>query len=73
MREFRRAYGTPVGLPASNWMLEIGALLMRTETELALKGRRVVPGRLLNAGFEFRFPEWREAAEDLIARSRRAG
>jgi uncharacterized protein (TIGR01777 family) len=70
MRALREAWGMPVGLPATRWMLEIGALAMRTETELVLKSRRVVPGRLLAAGFTFRFPEWPAAARDLVARWR---
>ena len=57
-----------VGLPATRWMLEVGAFFMRTETELVLKSRRVVPGRLLEAGFEFAFPEWEDAARDLVSR-----
>ena len=70
MRALRQAWGAPIGLPASNTMLEIGALLLRTETELILKSRRVVPGRLLQDGFVFRFPTWPEAAQDLCARWR---
>ena len=70
MRELRRAWGAPIGLPATAWMLEIGAWLMRTETELILKSRRVVPGLLLSRGFEFRYPRWREAAVDLCQRWR---
>src|SRR5262249_52914474 len=58
MAIFRRACGMPIGLPASRWMLELGAVFLRTETELILKSRRVIPGRLLEAGFTFRFPEW---------------
>ncbi len=65
MRVLRKAVGVPLGLPASNWMLEIGAILMRTETELILKSRRVVPARLLECGFTFRFPSWSDAARDL--------
>lgn len=57
-----------VGLPAAKWMLEIGATLMGTETELILKSRRVVPGRLLEAGFQFEFPTWPEAARNLTTR-----
>ena len=68
MRVLRHACGVPFGLPASKWMLEIGALLMRTETELILKSRRVVPTRLLNAGFTFAFPDWPAAARDLCER-----
>ena len=71
MRELRRAWGTRIGLPASKWMLEIGAFFMRTETELILKSQRVVPGRLLQHGFEFQFPHWRDAAADLCARYRK--
>jgi NAD dependent epimerase/dehydratase family enzyme len=67
MRALRKAWGMPVGLPAAKWMLEIGALAMRTETELVLKSRRVVPGRLLQEGFSFKFPDWPEAARDLCA------
>ena len=70
MRGLRQAAGVPFGLPATKWMLEIGALLMRTETELVLKSRRVVPGRLLAAGFEFEFPTWDAAAMELVARWR---
>lgn len=65
MRTLRQAYGAPFGLPATSWMLEIGAVLMRTETELILKSRRVVPGRLLEHGFTFSFPTWSVAARDL--------
>ena len=71
MRALRQAWGTRVGLPAAHWMLEAGAVLMRTETELVLKSRRVVPGRLLDAGFEFRHPTWPEAARDLCEQRRR--
>ena len=70
MRALRQAWGARIGLPANRWMLEIGAFFLRTETELILKSRRVVPGRLLEAGFEFRFPEWRAAAGDLCGRWR---
>ena len=65
MRVLREAYGAPFGLPAAKWMLEIGAVFMRTETELILKSRRVVPARLLEHGFTFRYPEWSRAARDL--------
>ncbi|MBK9168450.1 MAG: TIGR01777 family protein [Bryobacterales bacterium] len=70
MKHLRNAWGSPIGLPASKWMLEAGAILLRTETELILKSRRVVPGRLLEHGFEFAFPAWEEAAADLCRRYR---
>jgi uncharacterized protein (TIGR01777 family) len=65
MRALRQAWGIRVGLPATEWMLEIGALVLQTETELLLKSRRVVPARLLQSGFSFDFPSWSEAAQDL--------
>jgi uncharacterized protein len=68
MRELRRAWGMKFGLPVKKWMLEIGAFLMRTESELVLKSRRVVPARLLKHGFEFQFPFWLDAAEELCRR-----
>jgi uncharacterized protein len=70
MRALRHAWGRAFGLPATEWMLEIGAFFLRTETELILKSRRVVPGRLLQEGFSFRFPAWPEAARDLCRRWR---
>jgi uncharacterized protein len=65
MRSLRKAWGAPFGLPAINGMLEIGAFLLRTETELILKSRRVVPARLQKEGFTFEFANWSEAANDL--------
>jgi uncharacterized protein (TIGR01777 family) len=70
MAALRRAYGVPVGLPAADWMLEVGAFFLRTETELILKSRRVVPRRLVDAGFEFQVPDWSTAAADLVSRWR---
>ena len=67
MREFRGRYGPGFGLPAAKWMLELGAFALRTETELLLKSRRVVPGRLLEAGYRFQFPELGSALDDLAA------
>lgn len=64
----REVAGVGVGLPAARWMLEIGAFFMRTDTELVLKSRRVVPGRLAQAGFEFQFKDWQAAAQDLVGR-----
>jgi uncharacterized protein len=70
MRALRRAWGVPVGLPATKWMAELGAFALRSDTELLLKSRRVVPGRLLDAGFAFEHPQWPEAAADLVRRAR---
>ncbi|MGW6913503.1 epimerase [Kitasatospora sp. NPDC054939] len=74
MRNLRTAWGgVPVGLPATRWMAEIGAFALRSDTELLLKSRRVVPGRLLEAGFDFRYPHWPEAAADLTRLVRGGG
>ncbi|OXS34666.1 epimerase [Streptomyces sp. XY006] len=70
MRALRAAWGVPVGLPATRRMAEAGAFVLRSDTELLLKSRRVVPGRLLEAGFHFDRPEWPAAADDLVRRIR---
>ena len=71
MRVLREAYGMPFGLPAFEWQLAVGAFLMRSETELMLKSRRVVPRLLTDSGFEFEFPDWKDAAADLCERWRK--
>ena len=71
METLRDAYGMPNGIAAPALLLEAAALLMRTESELVLKSRRVVPARLLDSGFNFVFPQWREAAEDLVQQWRK--
>lgn len=66
MAALREAWNMPNGLPAPAPLMAVGMLVLRTEPELVLKSRRVIPGRLLDAGFEFDFPEWPAAAEDLV-------
>lgn len=67
MGELRRALGMPIGLPAAPWMVRLGApLFLRTDPELALYGRYVVPKRLQEEGFVFQFPTLRAALDDLI-------
>ena len=73
MQTLRKAWGIPFGLPATTWMLELGAFVLRSETELILKSRRVIPTRLLQSGFTFQFPTWAEAARDLCTRWRENG
>ena len=70
MAMLRTAWGVGWGLPVTRLMAEIGAFFLRTDTELTFKSRRFVPGRLLDAGFRFDFPEWAEAARELVARAR---
>jgi uncharacterized protein len=71
MRLMRKTFSAPFGLPATEWMLEIGAFFLRTETELILKSRRVVPGKLLASGFQFHFPHLENALRDLEHRKDR--
>lgn len=72
MAAIREAGGIRFGLPATAWMARLGAWALRTDAELTLKSRRVVPGRLLEAGYRFAFPTWPEAVRDLVARWRQA-
>jgi uncharacterized protein (TIGR01777 family) len=66
MAALRWAWDVPNGLPAPSLAIKLGAIFLRTEPELVLQSCRAVPGRLLDAGFEFEFPQWPEAAEDLV-------
>jgi len=70
MAILREAWGMPNGIWAPAPLLELGALVMRTETELVLKSRRVIPTRLLEAGFRFEYAHWPHAAEDLVQKWR---
>lgn len=65
MRTLRHCLNMPLGLHTPEWLLKLGAVLIRTETELILKSRWVLPSRLLQTGFEFEFPEIKYALEDL--------
>jgi uncharacterized protein len=71
MATLRSACGKSFGLPAAQWMLEVGAFFMRTETELIIKSRRVVPGRLLESGFDFRFSKLKDALADLLPKMKK--
>lgn len=66
MQQLRNAYRIPIGINTPQWLLEIGAILIGTETELILKSRWVYPKRLLNLGFRFQFPNVQEAIKDLF-------
>jgi uncharacterized protein (TIGR01777 family) len=68
MRIIRRECGVPFGLPATRRMLEVATFVHRTEAELIIKSRRVVPGRLLAAGFQFRFPRMEDAVREIEGR-----
>jgi uncharacterized protein len=70
MRVLREAWGIRLGLPATRLMLAVGALFLRTETELILKSRRVISTRLQQSGFTFQFPTWIDAARNLCQKWR---
>jgi len=66
MSTLREVYAQSIGLPATKWMLEVGAFFLRTETELVLKSRRVVPTRLLESGFRFEHGEFHAAMKEIV-------
>ena len=70
MAGLREAWNVPNGFPVPTPLVKLAALALQTQAGIVLKSRRVIPGRLLEAGFRFAFPEWAEAAENLAARWR---
>ena len=66
MRYLRAALNVPLGIPQPVALLELGALLLGTETELLLKSRNVYPERLLASGFKFQFASAKEAIQDVV-------
>ena len=67
MSVLRKKLHRSFGIPSQKWLLEIGARIIKTETELILKSRFVIPERLLNKGFQFTYPTIEEAIEEIIA------
>jgi uncharacterized protein (TIGR01777 family) len=65
MKKIRSSFKIPFGLPAPKWMIEIGTFLLRSESELVLKSRKVVPGKLLAEGFEFNFEKLDEVLKNI--------
>ena len=68
MAALRKVYTMPFGLGQPRWMLELGAIMLGTETELILKSRKVVPERLTQAGFTFKYPKLDEALQEIVSR-----
>lgn len=66
MKNLRQVTNTTVGLPAYTWMLKLGAWVIGTETELVLKSRWVVPKKLLESGYTFKYPFITEALQNVI-------
>ena len=73
LRAYRGAWGVPLGIPSTKALLALGAVVMRSEEELLLKSRWVVPRRLLEAGFTFDFPSWPQTIRTLVTQARREG
>jgi len=71
-KDLRQAWGVRFGLPATPWMAAVGAWFLNGDTELVMKSRRVIPTRLIDAGFQFQYPDWPAAARDLVSRMRSA-
>ena len=67
MKGFRKAYNIPFGLPQPKWMLKMGAMMIGTETELILKSRNVIPERLEQAGFPFKYPTLEKALTEITS------
>lgn len=68
MATLRKATGHRLGFPAFEWMLKFGALLIGTETELVLKSRWVIPTKILESGFEFKYPLLKDAFGEIVAK-----
>lgn len=68
MATLRRVLGVPFGIPLPRIALELGAVAIRTETELILKSRWVLPKRLLDAGFVFEYPDLEGALRQILKR-----
>jgi NAD dependent epimerase/dehydratase family enzyme len=66
MAALRRAVGARIGIPTPRWMLEIGAATIRTETELVLKSRWVLPERILTSGYTFSYPNLEPALTQIV-------
>ncbi|TDE12788.1 TIGR01777 family oxidoreductase [Dyadobacter psychrotolerans] len=67
MNCIRNAYGVKIGLSSPAWLLETGAMVIGTETELILKSRWVMPGRLMENGYKFLFPKAEHAIKDILS------
>ncbi|MDA7950196.1 MAG: DUF1731 domain-containing protein [Pirellulaceae bacterium] len=67
MQKLRAKLRVPFGLPSSELMVRVGAhLLLRTDPELALYGRYVIPKRLNEMGFKFNYPKLHDALNELL-------
>jgi uncharacterized protein (TIGR01777 family) len=66
MQKLRKAVGFSFGIPVNTFLLKIGSFIIRTEPELVLKSRNVIPKRLLENGFMFKFDNIDSTFQDLL-------
>lgn len=66
MATMRKVMHRKGGLPASTWMLNLGARVIRTEPELVLKSRWVIPNRLIKEGFMFKYGRLEQALQHIL-------
>ena len=71
MKLLSKATGQTIGLPDYEWMLKFGASLIGTDTELVLKSRWVIPTKILESGFNFKYPLLQDAFTDIISKTPR--
>jgi NAD dependent epimerase/dehydratase family enzyme len=69
MQTLRKLTGHVIGLPAYKWMLAIGARLIGTEPELVLKSRWVLPAKITQAGFNFKYPLLEDAFKEILTKT----
>ena len=66
MKKLQNAVGIPFGIPISTFLLNIGSFIIRTETELVLKSRNVIPKKLVENGFKYKFANIDTAFQNLL-------
>ena len=66
MKSLRKQIGISFGLPLKKWILELGAFMIKTETELILKSRYVIPEKLIQEGFQFKYKEIDQALNEIL-------
>ncbi len=70
MKSIRQAMGVKIGLPSPTWLLKIGAVMIKTETELILKSRWVIPEKLVQLGYNFKYPTVEPALANILQREK---
>lgn len=66
MQSLRHVLKVPFGISHPLWLLKLGAFFIGTETELVTKSRNVLPEKLLQHGFIFKFENIKTALENVL-------